>query len=506
MLRVLRFLLIAVAVVVIALGATAAFLLQDPNRFKPRIEALIAEQTGVPVTIGGELGWRLWPPVSVTAEAISADYEGQQWRVGQLTLDLDAIAAVRDPDRWRVESLTVDNATLSQEGSILTVSQARLRDLIPNQPAPLTADLTYTAEGQEPRPVQVRGQVAVNPETLDVSLQNTRFETTDAEGVCNLEARPAPDPAPAPAPTEEDLIPVDLFRAWSWTGECQLDWVQVDDRRFENVTVDLENEAGNGMITARAPRFFGGEAVGDIAIDARSTPVKWTVTPTLTGVNSKELMEWLDQRLNWMANLAYGGTLTFEGNTAEALLASMSGQTRFDGGQGHIDIARIRGQLLNLANMFNEGERIQGWPEVWDYQRFVGNWRIERQHHQLQATLDNLSLAAEGDYRPGADEMDMLLTLVFTNDPSLPVFDLHPMLYDLPIPVRCRGSLADPTCRVDQQVAQSIVAQALSGENTELRSTLERKIEEDVPEEYRDAARSLLDALGGSRKRETRED
>lgn len=499
MLKFLRNLILGVLLIAVILGATAMYLLQDPNRFKPQLEELIATQTGVPLRIEGDLDWRLWPPVSITAEQLHADYEGQVWQVGRLTLDLDAIAALRNPEQWRVQSLTVNDATMTQEGSTLNVSQARLDDLAPNRPAPVTADLTYTAEGQNPIPVSLRGDVSVDPDTLGLRLQDTRVETPYTLGTCNVAADPVTNPQPGPEPTEADLIPVDLFRAYSWSGECQLDWVELDDTRFQNVEVDLNNDAGNSAVMARIPEFFGGEAVADVAIDARRTPVRWTITPTLTDVNSGELMNWLDQRLRWAASLAYGGILTFEGNTAEELMQSMSGETRFDGGQGQIDIAKIRGQLLNLATMFNEGERIEKWPEMWQYQSFVGNWRIDRQHHQLEAALDNLSLTAEGDYQPAADDMDMLLTLTFTNNPDLPVFDLNPLLYDLPIPVRCRGSLDDPTCRVDQQVAQRVVAAALRGEDSELRGKLERKIDEQVPEQYRDAARSLLDALGGSR-------
>lgn len=500
MVKFFRNLLIAVALVAIALGATAAWLLENPNRFKPRIEALVEEQSGVPLTIGGNLDWQLWPPISITADDLSTEYEGQAWQIGRLTLDLDAVAAIRDPEQWRVQSATVENATLRQEGSVMNVSHARLDDLVPGRPAPMTADLTYTAEGGEPIPVSVRGNVSVDPATAGLSLHETRLTTPHAEGTCTAEARPVENPASAPPPTEADVIPVEIVRAFSWTGECMLDWVQIEDRRFENVAVDLSNDAGNSAVVATAPRFFGGRAVADLTIDARSTPVLWTLTPSLTDVNSGELMDWLGQRLDWAASLAYGGTLTFEGNTTEALLASMSGETSFDGGSGRIDIATIRSQLLRLADMINEGERIRGWPEMWDYERFVGNWRIDRQHHQLDAALDNLSLTAEGDYDPAANDMDMLLTLVFGDDPSLPVFDLDPLLYDLPIPVRCRGPLEEPQCRVDPQVASRIVAEALGGEDTELRSKLEQKIDEEVPEEYRDAARSLLDALGGSRK------
>ncbi|HEX7037595.1 MAG TPA: AsmA family protein [Pseudomonadales bacterium] len=502
MLRLLRYLLITAAVLAAAAAGAALFLLQDPNRFKPQLEALIADGTGVPVTIGGDLGWRLWPPVSITAAGVTADYEGQRWQVGRLAVELDALAVLRDPADWRVESLTVEDTTMTDQGAVLTVQRARLSDLAPNRAAPLTAELSYAPAGGEPLPVTLDGRLAIDPDTLALALEETRFETPQAVGTCNLEATPAANPKPAPPATEADLIPVDVFRAWSWVGDCLLDWVELDGERFEQVALDLRNDAGDSALLARLPRFFGGEAVADVAIDAREEPVRWTVTPTLTGVNSRELMAWLDQPLDWIATLAYGGTLRFEGNNAAELAASVSGETHFDGGDGRIDIAEVRRQVLALAAMFNETERIERWPEVWDYRRLEGTWRIDGHRHVLDAALDNLKLVAEGDYRPLEDELDMLLTLEFGNDPALPVFDLNPLLYDLPIPVRCRGTLAEPECRVDPDAAQRIVASAMSGENSKLRSTLERKIEEDVPEEYRDAARSLLDLLGSGRRTE----
>ncbi len=501
-----RRLFIAVAVLAIALGATASYLLQDPNRFKPQLEALIEKNSGVPLTIGGDLDWRLWPPVSLTAEDLSTDYQGQHWQIGRLTLDLDAVAAIRNPAEWRIQSLSIDDATMSQPGSRLTITQARLSDLVPDRPAPLRAHLSYAAEGQAPVPVDVDGQVTVDPQSQEITLRDTRIETPYAAGKCNASAQPTGNPAAAAPATEGDLIPVGVFRAYSWSGECALDWAELNGQRFEQVSVDLSNQAGDSAVIARIPQFFGGDAVADLAIDARATPVRWTLSPTLTGVDSTALMKWLNEPLDWVSHLAYGGTLTFEGNTAQALAASLSGQTRFDGGHGRIDIAAIRSQLLELATLFGEGDRIRRWPEMWDYQRFVGNWQVDHQHHQIEGNLDNLSLTAKGTYDPAKDDMNVLLTLVFGNDPSWPVFEMNPLLYDLPIPVRCQGSLQAPECKVDDKAAKRIVAAALGNENSPLRSKLEQKIDKELPAQYRDAARSLLDALGGGRKDGSKDD
>ena len=66
----------------------------------------------------------------------------------------------------------------------------------------------------------------------------------------------------------------------------------------------------------------------------------------------------------WMAPLAYNGTLKFEGNTADALIASLSGETRFDGGRGAISIIKIKQPLLAVATMLQEPGRVSGWPDL----------------------------------------------------------------------------------------------------------------------------------------------
>src|SRR6056297_259568 len=182
MLKFLRSALIAI-VVVLALGGAAAYaLLQDANRFKPRLEALIETQTGVPLRINGDLAWRLWPPVSLSAEDLQADYQDQSWQVGQVTLDLDALDLLGDPGQWEIQALTLRDVAMSQQGGLLQVSQARMAELAPNRPAPFDTQFSYTAPGGSPLPVDMQGSVQVDPETLALALKDTRIVTPQAEG------------------------------------------------------------------------------------------------------------------------------------------------------------------------------------------------------------------------------------------------------------------------------------------------------------------------------------
>ncbi|MDH3643985.1 MAG: AsmA-like C-terminal region-containing protein, partial [Gammaproteobacteria bacterium] len=316
------------------------------------------------------------------------------------------------------------------------------------------------------------------------------------------EATPVVGAAIVAAQGEDDLIPLDVWRGYDWQGTCNLEHLTVEDQRFAPAMLALNNKDAKGDNVLTIPEFFGGSARLTLAIDAHDDPIRWALTPDLQGVDSRQLLAWLDQRLQWIAPLAYGGTLTFQGNTPDAFVASLSGETSFDGGQGAISITKIKQPLLAIATLLQEPEQISRWPDMWDYERLVGNWRVDQQHHNLDFALDNLTVIADGDYDVAGDELDMLAELTFETLPEGRMFDVNPLLMDLPIPVRCRGALENPKCRVDDKAAQRLVASALtSKEGSAMREKLDQKIEENVPEEYRDAARDLLDMLGGALER-----
>lgn len=503
-----RILIIALSLVLLG-GGFVFYWIQDANRFKSELENLIEDQTGVPVKINGDLAWRLWPPLSLTATSIAAEHEGQRWFAERLTLDIDVMTIIRtrDVNRWRIQALTMNGVTMADDSGQLDMTVLRVRDFAVGKPAPVNASLIYTPMDAEPIPLEFAALVTYRPDPELISIVEANFSTPMAAGVCNIEVTPATGGAPAPVAGADDLIPVDVWRGYDWQGRCDLEHLTGADQRFEGATVALANSGGAGEYVLRIPEFFGGSATLSLGIDASGEPIRWTLTPDLQGVDSQRLMTWLDQRLQWIAPLTYAGTLAFEGNTTNELIASVSGETSFDGGQGAISITKIKQPLLAVATLLGEPGKISGWPDVWDYERFVGSWRVDQQHHNLDFSLDNLTVLADGDYDAVHDELDILAVLTFQTLPEGRMFDVNPLLMDLPIPVRCRGALDDPKCRVDDKAARRLVASMLtSPEGSAMRDKLDAKIEEKVPEEYRDAARGLLDLLGDALQRNAQED
>lgn len=507
MLRFIGWLLATLMLLALLLSGAAWYLLRDPNELKPELTALIESQTGVPVTIDGDLAWRLWPPLTLSARAISANYEGSAYSTGRLSLDLDlrSVISSRDLDQWRVNSLEVEDLVIESPTDRTEIADLTLSNFAIDTPSPFKTRLRYQSGDEPPVPLTAAGQLTYRPASNEVLIRETRFETDLATGVCNLDTRLGEASGLIDAP--DAIIPTAIWRSVDWDGNCVLERLLLEDQTFENVRIELANEGGASATNVEIPRFFGGSAIAQIDIDAAATPVRWRIEPDLHEVDSQALMGWLDQRLEWVAPLAYGGAVTMTGNTERELVASIRGKTAFNGGKGRIDVTRIKQPLLALATLIREDEHIQKWPEIWQYERLIGEWDVDGTAHTIALALDNLTAAIEGDYDPLSDALDMRIDILFEDNPGMHSFDMSPLLVGLPIPMRCTGSLEAPKCRVDDKAAQRIVTTALAGQQgDELKAKLNDKIDKEVPEEYRDAAKDLLDIFSRSLQQKSKPD
>lgn len=486
------------ALIVVAIG----YFLQDANRFKPEIQAFIKERTGVQVDITGDLNWRFFPPLGISAAGVLTEYEGNSYELGELTLDLSFMSVLknRDINQWEVLALTLDDLIIAQGDELTEIDSFRLHNFKPSTPSPFTASLTQKPAAGEPLPLTLDGLIAIDPSARTAALTETRFETTLASGVCNLDA--AYQDSTQPPDPEGAIIPVSVWRTVDWSGSCLLDRLTVEEENFTDVTLTLNNSNGVSSTEVRIPDFFDGTAGALVDIDASAEPVRWRIVPDLERADSTSLMEFLNQRMRWIAPLAYSGEITMTGNTKEELVRSVRGKTTFDGGKGRIDIAQIKQPLLALATLLREPERIAAWPDLWNYERLIGDWTINGTRHQLDLAFDNLTAVVDGDYDPLNDALDMDVEFLFEDNPDMHSFDVNPVLVGLPIPMKCTGTLEAPKCGVTQEATQNFIAAVLTTEQgSKAREKIDQVIEEEVPEEYRETARGLLDMLGESLKK-----
>ena len=106
-----KFLLVTL-VIFVSVIAVAWWLLSDANRYKPQLVELIQERTGLSVAIRGDLKWRLWPPVQLVAQDVTADWAADapepMLAARSLSLDADVWPLLAKNRKLVVQGVAVD--------------------------------------------------------------------------------------------------------------------------------------------------------------------------------------------------------------------------------------------------------------------------------------------------------------------------------------------------------------------------------------------------------------
>jgi len=489
----------------VGVAAFAIYWVSDANNLKPELEKLIAENSDYTAKINGNLSWSLFPPLHLQANDLVLRNADENISAASLDLKMDLSAMWKDINQWQVTELHLRDTTLTQEeeGTRTVLNAADLLNFRPGRPSQFHLDAVhYASPDAEPVSAVVDGTVTLHLKGDDqptrAVLEETSFDTDMAKGVCQADMREAEStPATLPTPSDDDILPIAALRGFDITADCDLSALTIGSETFTDSTLALTNINGQLSILLNVRDFLGGSLIADADVDIGQSPAQWTVLPEVVNVDSERLMAWADQRLQWIAPLAFNSTIRMQGNSEAELAESVQANSEFDGGQGQINISTIKTQLMQLALLAGKADEVSAWPDMWDYQEFTGRWNIAGPTHGLKFAIDNMSVDANGNVDYLADTMDLLAEVTLHEPAQGSPFKINPMLQGTAIPVRCKGSAASPTCKLDDGAAQSLIARALQrGDESGLRHKLEEKIDEEVPEEYRDTARELLDLLG----------
>ena len=490
-----RLLFIGLAVVLVA-AALALWFVQDANRFKSALVALIAAETGVSVQIDGDLSWRLAPVPLLAAEDLHAVHQGRAWSLQRLVLRPDVASLIGAPgtlEKWRLSGLELVDLSVeaSESGSVLRVARGRLVDFGPDSLASVEAELVYTPARMAPVEVAMQGLVAVSADRMRV--RDLSFRNAHAEGSCNLEVMPYGKLWPPLTPKPEDVLPVSIMRSYDWDGRCDVQRFSTANETIGDAHLVLDNKEGGSIVTVSAPSFLGGEGQLEVVIRADLSPVSWELKPVIAGVESGRLASLLGGSSLVGALVDYGGTVRMRGNTVSELAASLQADTRFATGPGELDSSGLAASLARVhALLGGADDATTAVPEMIAYESLTCDWQVDGASHRLQIALDDLQLQARGEYDLAGDALNMrgVITLGELADRWAP--KLSPALSGLPLHFLCSGSIGEPDCRLDAR--RTLLGAARVRGSSRARDL----IDEHVPERYQEAARSLVEQLGVS--------
>jgi len=448
-------------------------------------------------------------PLTIAAN-VSFDPSLTHWRIDDIDVGgIVAAQAERSPVGPTFKF--TGNANIDAGASTVDLSQARLEF----GPTSATFDAKATEQRIDFANLELHHDGSIITGTLGATFGADRMLTFDlhtdrfvvpstktavAVGAGSFGGVAFAAPALRDVASEQPLLPLEIIRATDWNGTLAIGQLVYEGAQFNDARLVTRNSAAEIDSTVDLPHFFDGTANAHLTIDATGAIPQWGVTPKLDHVDSQAFLAWLGKKYDWVAHFLAGGDFTMHGNTRPELLASLDGRGTFDGGRGVINIEEIKKAAQGIAQIAGGSKYVDAWPERLKYQRFVGSWDAKGPNQSFDVALDNLTLKANGRIDVPADDMDLRATVTVNDDPKYTSFRVGSSLMGLPLPIHCQGSLAAPKCGADEERTRQLIAQGLSGENPEMKKRLDKAIDEKVPEQYRDAARSLLEMLNKNKQ------
>ena len=486
----MRGLLFAAAALLAVLAGLGAWFVLDANRLKPSLEAHLERAAGTRVEVRGGLTWRFMPRMWLVAEGLRAADDGRVWSVQRLELRPGFFSLVLNPlspDRWRIDQAVVRRLAVDDAGDRIEAPRLSVHNIGLGEPAAVSARVVYLPEGGQPLEATLDGIFTVEPERLGV--RDLSFRLPGAAGRCDLQAMPNGKLWPPRAPLPNELLPVHIMRTYDWDGRCDLERVGRRGEAVEQAVVVLDNKEGGSVVSVDAPDFLGGSAQLEAIIRADASPVTWQVRPVLAGVDSRRLANWLGGVSLIAAPVDFGATISMSGNTPAVLAASLAGDAWLSTGPGEIDAGALTAPLTQAMALLDSGGAAPAVPATLAYENLRGTWSVEGARHRLELAVDSLEAEAHGYYLVDEDRLE----LRGVADPGDRVerwgLPLAPALAGAPFHFLCRGSAADPRCRLD--VRRTLLGAGAAEGGSAARELIDRH----VPEEYQAAARSLLGSL-----------
>ena len=293
-------------------------------------------------------------------------------------------------------------------------------------------------------------------------------------------------------------LPVELISSISLLGGISVESVTINDLQLQDVNVFTNVEDGVLDIEVPPVSLFEGSAQGTIRLSTRGGAPELEFTQTISNANLSELTPLVTRFSAVNGFLQAESSYTATGDTVEAMLDSLTGNSAFSITNNSVDIGVIKQVFTAIAALSPNGEAIQQWPDVIRFSDMSGYLILEdglNSQQEVRLRMDNFDISGSGRIDLDAQSFDYDLLYTVLGAPYTQTIPIDELYHNVPWPVDCSADFADDVsryCRPDFTRVRDIFSQI--GANA-LRNELRDIIVDQVPEQLRDSARGLLRSL-----------
>ena len=263
-----------------------------------------------------------------------------------------------------------------------------------------------------------------------------------------------------------------------------------------NVFTNLED--GVLDIESQPVSVLDGSLLGNLRLDARSSPANFASHLTIDQVNVLDLTSAISQLNSVTGKLNLQADYTATGGTVNEIIDSLSGAISFVITDNSVDIGVIKQVFTAIAALSPTGEAIQQWPDEMSFSELSGYILLNNgidADQEVKLRMDNFDVTGTGGLDLQNETFTYALLFTVLGAPHTQTIQINERFHDISWPVQCNSAFADSVtqyCRPDfTQVRQLFVQMG----SNEVKLRLDEVVTDQVPEQLQDSARGLLRSI-----------
>lgn len=294
---------------------------------------------------------------------------------------------------------------------------------------------------------------------------------------------------------DSEMIPVETLRETNIDGRFTIGALQYETWTATDIKLEVKNQRQQLSVISSAKAYAGSINFNLNSNYASATPNTASAF-AVTGVDITKALEFD----SITGTLELNANHTFKGSMMSELVNSLNGKSTFSIADGTLDVRPIKKIAAIFDGLQGSESGIGAWPDMLPFDFLQGDHNFKTgitEDQTLNASVENMRITGQGgiDYFANSMIYDLDATLLETAGQ----FKVSQSLVGISFPLHCEGSLdAEPMelCLPDRsaitKLIKDLATQKLKQQGSD---ALQKKIDEQVPDELKEKAKGLLKGL-----------